>query len=82
VDNGKGMTKEVQEKLFQRFFTTKGGKGTGFGLLGTRKIVDEHGGTVCFESSPTKGTTFTIRLPHGCSEDAKDNISMAERGTQ
>jgi signal transduction histidine kinase len=82
VDNGKGMPKEVQEKLFQRFFTTKGGKGTGFGLLVTRKIVDEHGGTVCFESSPGKGTTFTIRLPHRCSEDAKDNISMAERGTQ
>jgi two-component system NtrC family sensor kinase len=82
VDNGKGMTKEVQEKLFQRFFSTKGGKGTGFGLLVTRKIVEEHGGTVCFESSPGKGTTFTIRLPHRCPEDAKNNISMTERGTQ
>jgi two-component system NtrC family sensor kinase len=82
VDSGKGMTKEVQEKLFQRFFTTKGGKGTGFGLLVTRKIVEEHGGTVCFKSSPGKGTTFTIRLPHRCSEDAKDTISMAERGAQ
>ncbi len=82
VDNGKGMTKEVQEKLFQRFFTTKGGKGTGLGLLVTRKIVDEHGGTVSFESSPSKGTTFTIRLPHRCSEEAEDNISMTEKGTQ
>jgi two-component system NtrC family sensor kinase len=82
VDNGKGMTKKVQEKLFQRFFTTKGGKGTGFGLLVTRKIVEEHGGTVCFESSPGRGTTFTIRLPHRSSEDAKGDVDIVQRGTQ
>ncbi len=81
VDNGTGMAKEVQDMLFQRFFTTKGGKGTGLGLLVTRKIVDEHGGVVSFESSPGKGTTFTIRLPHRCSEETQGNISMTERGT-
>jgi len=63
VDNGMGMTKEVQEKLFGRFFSTKGGKGTGLGLLVTRKIVNEHGGTISFELEPGKGTTVTMRFP-------------------
>jgi PAS domain S-box-containing protein len=64
VDNGVGMTQEVQEKLFERFFSTKGGKGTGLGLLVTRKIVEEHGGTISVESEPGKGTTFTMRFPN------------------
>jgi len=63
VDNGMGMTREVQEKLFERFFSTKGSKGSGFGLLVTRKIIEEHGGTIAFESAHGKGTTFTILLP-------------------
>jgi signal transduction histidine kinase len=62
VDNAVGMTKEVQDKLFERFFSTKGGKGTGLGLLVTRKIIDEHGGTISFRSEPGKGTTFTMHF--------------------
>lgn len=62
VDNGVGMTKEVQDKLFERFFSTKGGKGTGLGLLVTSKIIDEHGGTISFRSEPGKGTTFTMHF--------------------
>ncbi len=68
VDNGVGMPKEVQDKVFDRFFSTKAGKGTGLGLLVTRKIVDEHGGTISFESEPGKGTTFSMRFPRGRSE--------------
>lgn len=71
VDNGIGMTKEVQEKLFERFFTTKGPKGTGLGLLVTQKIVHEHGGSITVESYPGKGTTFSIHFP---------DRSTAERG--
>ncbi|MDY6950616.1 MAG: response regulator [Thermodesulfobacteriota bacterium] len=63
VDNGSGMTEEVKKKLFERFFSTKGPKGTGLGLLVTRKIVDEHRGSISFESSPDKGTTFTMHFP-------------------
>ncbi len=69
VDNGMGMTKEVQEKVFERFFTTKGSKGSGFGLLVSRKMIEEHGGTITFKSEPGKGTTFTINLPHRSSEE-------------
>ena len=64
VDNGMGMTQEVQEKLFERFFTTKGSKGSGFGLLVTRKIIDEQGGNITFKSDPGKGSTFSIHLPY------------------
>jgi len=71
ADNGSGMTEEVQEKLFERFFSTKGPKGTGLGLLVTRKIVDEQGGTISFESAPGKGTTFTMRFP--CGKETSSN---------
>ncbi|MFC1706063.1 PAS domain-containing protein [Planctomycetota bacterium] len=62
-DNGCGMDFEVRQKCFTTFFTTKGGQGTGLGLLTTRKIVQEHGGTIEMESDPGRGSTFRIRLP-------------------
>ena len=62
-DNGCGMDWEVKGKIFTTFFTTKGGKGTGLGLLTTRKIVQEHGGRIDVRSAPGEGTTFQVRLP-------------------
>ena len=70
VDNGMGMTKEVQENLFERFFSTKGSKGSGFGLIVTRKIIEEQGGAITFESDPKRGTTFTLFMP--CTSPAED----------
>jgi signal transduction histidine kinase len=63
IDNGCGMDWEVKGKVFTTFFTTKGGKGTGLGLLTTRKIVNEHGGRIEVESTPGQGSVFRIRLP-------------------
>jgi len=63
VDNGCGMDEETQSKIFAEFFSTKGTRGTGLGLLVTQKIVKEHGGTMDVASQPGKGTIFTIRLP-------------------
>ena len=62
-DNGSGMTSEVKEKLFTAFFSTKGGKGTGLGLLVTQKLVHEHGGKIEVTSEPGRGSTFTMILP-------------------
>jgi len=62
-DNGCGMDWDVKGKVFTTFFTTKGNKGTGLGLLTTRKIVQEHGGRVELESAPGEGAIFRIRLP-------------------
>ncbi len=64
TDNGIGMTDEVKEKVFTRFFSTKGsGQGCGLGLLTTRKIVETHGGGVSFESVPGKGALFRLVFP-------------------
>jgi len=62
-DNGAGMTDEVKKKLFSSFFSTKGFKGTGLGLLVTQKIVHEHNGTIDVISEERKGSSFIIRLP-------------------
>jgi two-component system NtrC family sensor kinase len=62
-DNGSGMTDEVKEKIFGSFFSTKGSQGTGLGLLVSRKLIEEHGGTIEVTSQLGKGTTFTVRLP-------------------
>jgi signal transduction histidine kinase len=63
-DNGSGMSREVTEKLFSAFFSTKGSKGTGLGLLVTCKLVEEHRGTIAVQSEAGQGTTFTMRLPY------------------
>jgi signal transduction histidine kinase len=63
TDNGTGMDYDVQRKLFTSFFSTKGHHGTGLGLLVTRKLVEEHGGTIDVVSEKDVGTRFTIKLP-------------------
>ncbi|HAI14524.1 MAG TPA: hypothetical protein DCM28_22655 [Phycisphaerales bacterium] len=63
TDNGEGIDDERIKRLFQPFNSTKGLKGTGLGLVVTRKIVQEHGGSVEVESKPDDGSTFTMLLP-------------------
>lgn len=62
-DNGCGMDSEVIQKIFTTFFTTKGNKGTGLGLLTVNKIVKEHGGSLEVESKVDEGSVFRIILP-------------------
>jgi PAS domain S-box-containing protein len=62
-DNGCGMDEEVKQKLFSSFFSTKGAKGTGLGLLVTNKLVEENKGEIDVQSFVGEGTAFTIRLP-------------------
>jgi PAS domain S-box-containing protein len=62
-DNGPGIPPEIKERLFNRFYSTKGSKGTGLGLVLTKKVVTEHKGTIRVESSPGRGATFTIEIP-------------------
>jgi signal transduction histidine kinase len=65
-DNGCGMDEAVQAGLFQRFFTTKGTRGTGIGLMLTKKIIEAHRGEIRVASERGKGSSFVIRLPrHG-----------------
>lgn len=61
IDNGMGMTREQVEKLFEPYFTTKE-KGNGLGLANSQNIILGHNGSIFGESTPGKGTTFTITL--------------------
>ena len=70
-DNGAGMSKNVSDRLFTSFFSTKGHRGTGLGLMVTRKLVEEHGGRIDVASSPGEGTTFTIHLPFEAAGEKK-----------
>jgi signal transduction histidine kinase len=61
-DNGPGIAAEVGKRLFEQFFTTKP-QGTGLGLSISRQILEEHGGTLRWSSTPGEGATFTMTLP-------------------
>jgi signal transduction histidine kinase len=62
IDNGVGISKEDSEHIFLPNFSTKT-SGTGLGLAITKKIIEEHHGSISFESTASTGTTFTITLP-------------------
>jgi len=75
-DNGSGIPAEVQQKMFNPFFTTKpAGEGTGLGLSMTHDIiVKQHGGRIDVTTEPGHFTEFTIVLPR------KSNLSGGDRG--
>lgn len=62
-DNGCGMDYSIKQKVFTSFFTTKGGEGTGLGLLTTRKIVQELGGSISVRTVKGKGSVFRMEFP-------------------
>lgn len=71
-DSGMGISEENQRKAMDASFTTKGIRGTGLGLLLTKKAVQENGGTIEFVSTPGAGTTFSIEIPVNVTEGAGD----------
>ena len=60
-DNGKGIEKELLDKIFTPFFTTRE-KGTGLGLALSKKIIDEHHGSLKIDSKPDEGTIIRVFL--------------------
>jgi len=63
-DTGYGISPAQLAKIFDPYFTTKQGKsGTGLGLYITKKVIEDHNGSIKVDSTPQVGSTFTIRLP-------------------
>jgi signal transduction histidine kinase len=62
-DNGIGMDRETQEKVFSLFFSSKGSEGTGLGLFVANKIAAAHGGNIQVESRVDEGTRFIVTIP-------------------
>jgi signal transduction histidine kinase len=64
ADNAGGIDTEMRQKVFTNFFSTKAtGRGTGLGLLTTRRIVQDHGGSVSFDSTENVGSVFRLEFP-------------------
>ena len=61
ADEGPGLPEEDRKRIFEPFYTTKEG-GTGMGLAVTRRVVEDHGGSIRVEGAPG-GTRFTLQLP-------------------
>jgi signal transduction histidine kinase len=65
-DNGSGIPEDIQDKIFNPFFTTKpAGEGSGLGLDIIKKIVEKHGGQISFDTQTDIGTTFHVKIPLG-----------------
>jgi signal transduction histidine kinase len=65
ADTCGGMPAPVRAKALRRFFTTKGSRGTGIGLMLSQKIVAQHGGRLEIDSHWGRGTRVDLRLPVG-----------------
>jgi signal transduction histidine kinase len=75
VDNGIGVPKDQQSKLFTKMFRAKNAKevrpdGTGLGLYLVKRVVEDQGGKIVFESKPGKGSVFGFKIP------IKNNIKI------
>lgn len=75
TDNGTGMSPEVQERVFEPSFSTKN-SGMGLGLSMVKKIIENSGGDISFESVEGKGTTFFIELPLMSVDEAQPAKTM------
>lgn len=81
ADNGCGMTEEVQEHLFEPFFTRRReGQGTGLGLSIVYRIVADHDGTIeAHSDGPSRGSTFRVLLPMAASAASPAQATQTEK---
>jgi signal transduction histidine kinase len=64
------MSPEVQGRIFDLFFSSKGRAGTGLGLFITRQVIAQHGGKISVASVPGRGSCFRVSLPRRAAPEA------------
>ncbi len=77
-DTGHGIPEDVQPRVFEPFYTTKGTAGTGLGLATVKRLVEELGGTIAFETELDRGTTFFVRFPQLSDRAARGHSSRRQ----
>jgi signal transduction histidine kinase len=82
IDRGIGITRREQSKIFEKFYRTgdplvHNTKGSGLGLALVRHITRAHGGEISVESTPGKGSTFTLSLPLAQLTEPAANITAS-----
>ncbi len=78
IDSGPGIRADHVEHIFEPYFSTKRG-GSGLGLSAARRIVEDHGGSLNFQSEEGRGSCFTIRLPVGIQGEKSTPTDDAEK---
>jgi len=80
-DTGTGIPEWFRPRLFQPLQTTKGDKGTGLGLAGSRAMIRAAGGQISYQTAEGQGTTFIVRLPlkPGSRDNAADQLAVGTR---
>jgi signal transduction histidine kinase len=81
IDNGPGIPPERHQQIFQPFQTTKGLRGTGLGLVVTKRIVEEHQGRIVLQSIPGRGAAFSLILPADNKGPADPSATTGARPT-
>ncbi|MCF7802612.1 MAG: PAS domain S-box protein [Candidatus Marinimicrobia bacterium] len=80
IDEGFGMSEEIQSRIFEPFYTTKSSsKGTGLGLAVVKKIMDLHDGWITVASAPGEGATFILGLPLHTTQEGDDSDEIPAR---
>lgn len=79
IDDGPGIPEEARERIFEVFYSSRGG-GTGLGLPIARQIVERHGGAIELETAIGRGTTFRIRLPRRHAQPAAAPVEPSVEG--
>jgi signal transduction histidine kinase len=78
VDNGPGIADAIRSRLFEPFASSKGQRGTGLGLAVTRKIAEQHGGSIDLIATGPDGTLMCLRLPDRGPTDSGDGTHFPQ----